>query len=136
MLCETRCCEKAGKPRAHQDRRQQILRKGLSPLATTISTPGSAPVIAGLRLRAGRANSAKGAGRMVAQAISTARAITADTTILVRGDSAFGSRAVVGTCIRHGAQFSVAMARNSAIDKAIAAIGEDAWTRCAIRVRL
>src|SRR6478672_3476141 len=103
---------------------KQVLRKGLSPLATTISTAGSAPVIAGLRLRAGRANSAKGAARMVAQAISTARAISADTTILVRGDSAFGSRAVVGTCIRHGAQFSVAMARNSAIDKAIAAIGD------------
>ena len=81
-------------------------------------------MIAGPRLRAGRANSAKGAARMVAQPISTARAISADTTILVRGDSAFGSRAVVGTCIRHGAQFSVAMARNSAIDKAIAAIGD------------
>ncbi len=107
---------------------KQILRKGLSPLATTISTAGSAPVIAGLRLRAGRANSAKGAARMVAQAISTARAISAHTTILVRGDSAFGSRAVVGACIRHGAQFSVAMARNSAIDKAIAAIGDHGWT--------
>lgn len=47
----------------------QILRKGLSPLATTIST---------------------------------ARAISADTTVMVRGDSAFGSRAVVGTCQRHG----------------------------------
>src|SRR6476646_485304 len=85
---------------------------------------GSAPLIAGLRLRAGRANSAKGAARMLAQAIRTARAISADTTILVRGDSAFGSRAVVGTCIRHRAQFSVAMARNSAIDKTIAAIGD------------
>jgi hypothetical protein len=36
---------------------KQILRKGLSPLATTISTTGAAPVIAGMRLRAGRANS-------------------------------------------------------------------------------
>ena len=85
-------------------------------------------MIAGLRLRAGRANSAKGAARMLAQAIRTARAISADTTILVRGDSAFGSRAVMGTCLRHGAQFSVATARNSAIDKAIAAIGDHAWT--------
>jgi hypothetical protein len=107
---------------------KQILRKGLSPLATTISTPGCAPVIAGLRLRAGRANSGKGAARMVAQAIGTARAISADTAILVRGDSAYGNRTVVGTCRRHGAQFSVAMARNSAIDKAIAAIDENAWT--------
>jgi hypothetical protein len=40
-----------------------FLRKGLSPLATTISTASSAPVIAGLRLRAGKTGSAKGAGR-------------------------------------------------------------------------
>ncbi len=38
---------------------KQILRKGLSPLVTTISTPGSASVIAGMRLRAGNANSVK-----------------------------------------------------------------------------
>jgi hypothetical protein len=63
-----------------------ILRKGLSPLATTISTPGSAPVIAGMRLRAGKTNSGKGAGRMVAQAIGTARAAGASGQILVRGD--------------------------------------------------
>ena len=43
---------------------KQILRKGLSPLATTISTPGAAPVIAGMRLRAGRANSGRGAARL------------------------------------------------------------------------
>ena len=79
---------------------KQILRKGLSPLATTISTPGSAPVIAGLRLRAGRANSGKGAGRMVAQAIVTARAAGASGQILVRGDSAYGNRAVVRACVR------------------------------------
>src|SRR6185312_2493529 len=38
---------------------KQILRKGLSALATTFSTPGSAPVIAGPRLGAGRANSGR-----------------------------------------------------------------------------
>ena len=74
---------------------KQILRKGLSPLATTISTAGAAPVIAGMRLRAGRANSGTGAGRMVAQAIGTARAAGASGPILVRGDSAYGTRAVV-----------------------------------------
>jgi hypothetical protein len=41
---------------------KQILRKGLSALATTISTPGSAPVIAGPWLRAGRANSGRVSG--------------------------------------------------------------------------
>jgi hypothetical protein len=75
---------------------KQVLRKGLSPLVTTISTQGGAPVIAGMRLRAGRSGLGKGAARMVAQGIATARAAGITGTILVRGDSAFGSRAVVG----------------------------------------
>jgi hypothetical protein len=81
-----------------------------------------------MRLRAGKTGSGKGAGRMVAQAIGTVRAVNAHATILVRGDSMYGSRAVVGTCVRHGAQFSLAMTRNAAIERAIAAIPEAAWT--------
>jgi hypothetical protein len=107
---------------------KQILRKGLSPLATTISTAGSAPVISGMRLRAGRTGSAKGAGRMVAQAINTARAAGASGPILVRGDSAYGNRAVVRTCQRAGTQFSLVMTRNPAVDRAINAIDETSWT--------
>jgi hypothetical protein len=107
---------------------KQILHKGLSPLATTISTAGSAPVIAGMRLRAGKTGSAKGAGRMVAQAISTARAAGARGQILVRGDSAYGNRAVVRTCLRAGVGFSLVMIRNPAVERALAAIDESAWT--------
>ena len=70
---------------------KQVLRKGLSPLATTISTERCAPVIAGMRLRAGKTGSGKGAGRMVAQAIVTARAAGASGKILVRGDSALAA---------------------------------------------
>jgi hypothetical protein len=33
---------------------RQVLRRGLSPLATTISTEHGAPVVAGIRLRAGK----------------------------------------------------------------------------------
>jgi Transposase DDE domain group 1 len=107
---------------------KQILRKGLSPLATTISTASSAPVIAGMRLRAGRANSSKGAGRMVAQAIGTARAAGASGPILVRGDSAYGSRPVIRACLRARAQFSLVMTRNPAVERALAAIDENSWT--------
>jgi hypothetical protein len=107
---------------------KQILRKGLSPLATTISTAGSAPVIAGMRLRAGKTGSAKGAGRMVAQAIGTARAAGASGPILVRGDSAYGSRTVVRACRRGRAKFSLVMTRNPAIQRAITGIDEHAWT--------
>jgi hypothetical protein len=64
---------------------------------------------------------------MVAQAIGTARAAGASGKILLRGDSAFGSRKVVAACVRHGAQFSLVMTRNTAIDRAIATIDEAAW---------
>jgi hypothetical protein len=106
---------------------KQVLRKGLSPLATTISTAASAPIIAGMRLRAGKTGSGKGAGRMIAQAIATARAAGAKGQILVRGDSAYGSRAVVKACRRAGVGFSLVWTKNTAIERAIAAIGDDAW---------
>ena len=49
----------SGEPGTGQIARKQILRKGLSPLVTTISTRTSAPVITGARLRAGKTNSGK-----------------------------------------------------------------------------
>jgi hypothetical protein len=42
-------------------------------------------VLAGMRLQAGKTGSGKGAGRMIAQAIATARAAGASGKILVRG---------------------------------------------------
>jgi hypothetical protein len=107
---------------------KQILRKGLSPLITTISTSDGAPVVAGIRLRAGRAGSGKGAASMAADAIRTARAAGATGEILVRGDSAYGNNTVVNACLRAGARFSLVLTKNSAVARAIAAIGEDAWT--------
>jgi hypothetical protein len=107
---------------------KQILRKGLSPLATTLSTEQAAPVITGMRLRAGSAGSGRGAGRMVAQAIATARAAGASDKILVRGDSAYGTRAVVRACRRGNAEFSLVMTKNRAITRAIGSIPDTAWT--------
>jgi len=107
---------------------KQVLRKGLSPLATTICTEHGAPVVAGIRLRAGRAGSAKGAASMVTDAIRTARAAGATGEILVRGDSAYGNSAVVNACLRAGARFSFVLTKNKAVNRAIATIAEDAWT--------
>jgi hypothetical protein len=107
---------------------RQVLRKGLSPLITTISTETGAPVIAGIRLRAGKAGSGRGAAKMVTEAIGCAREAGATGQILVRGDSAYGNSAVVAACQRAGARFSLVITRNRAVDKAIAAISDDAWT--------
>lgn len=73
---------------------KQVLRKGLSPLATTISTAHGAPMLAGIRLRAGRAGSGKGAASMVRDAVLVARTAGASGEVLVRGDSAYGNSAV------------------------------------------
>jgi DNA-binding beta-propeller fold protein YncE len=107
---------------------KQVLRRGLSPLAATISTAEGAPVVAGIRLRAGKAGSGRGAASMVTEAINTARATGACGQILVRGDSAYGNSAVVGACRRGGARFSVVLTQNRAVTRAIATIGDDAWT--------
>ncbi len=107
---------------------KQVLRRGLSPLATTISTPAAAPMIAGIRLRAGRAGSGKGAASMVTQAIRTARAAGATGKVLVRGDSAYGSEPVISAVLRETADFSLVLAKNSAVRRAIDTISEQDWT--------
>jgi hypothetical protein len=85
-------------------------------------------VVAGVRLRAGKAGSGKHAASMVAEAIAVARAAGATGEILVRGDSAYGNSAVVATCAKARVRFSVVLTKNSAVNAAIAAIGDDAWT--------
>ncbi|BBY57197.1 IS1380 family transposase [Mycolicibacterium sarraceniae] len=107
---------------------RQILRKGLSPLITTISAQTAAPVIAGARLRAGKTNSGKGAARMIAQAVATARATGITGDILVRGDSAYGNGVVVAACRRAGARFSLVLTKNRTVAAAIATIDDGAWT--------
>ncbi|MGO4647395.1 IS1380 family transposase [Nocardia sp. 2YAB30] len=108
---------------------KQVLRKGLSPLVTILGTDLAAPVIAGMRLRAGKTGSGKGAGSMVTAAIGTARKAAATGTIVVRGDSSYGTRKVVRAALRGGAQFSLVMTQNSAVKKAIDSIPDDhEWT--------
>jgi Transposase DDE domain group 1 len=104
-----------------------VLRRGLSPLATTLSTEQGAPVLAGIRLRAGKAGSGKGAASMVREAIRTARGAGASGEILVRGDSAYGNSAVVAACVKAKVGFSVVLTKNAAVNAAIGSIPENAW---------
>jgi DDE family transposase len=106
---------------------KQVLRKGLSPLATTISTERGAPVVAGIRLRAGKTGSGKGAASMLTEAIRTARVAGAVGQILVRGDSAYGNSVIVYACRTAGARFSVVLAKDPAVSRAIASIPDHAW---------
>ena len=63
--------------------------KGLNALLATVSTAGSAPVIAAQRLRKGAANSARGAGKLVTEALAAIRKIGPGAKVLLRADSAF-----------------------------------------------
>jgi hypothetical protein len=102
--------------------------KGLNALIATVSTPLAAPVICATRLRKGSTNSARGAHRLVADAIAAAKAAGATGTIVVRADSAFYGYPVVAAARRAGARFSVTARMTPAVAGAIAAIGDDAWT--------
>jgi DDE family transposase len=107
--------------------------KGLNALLATISTPIAAPVIAGSRLRKGAVNSARGAGKLLTEALTTARACGAggphgDGLVIARADSAFYNHAVVAAARRGGAYFSITARMDAAVKKAIAGIEEDAWT--------
>jgi hypothetical protein len=102
--------------------------KGLNALLAALSTPGSAPVIVATRLRKGSANSARGAARLVADALRTSRACGADGLLVVRADSAFYGRDVVAAIRRAKARFSITARQDVAVKRAIAAIADDAWT--------
>lgn len=102
--------------------------KGLNALLAVVSTPGSAPVIAAARLRKGSTNSAKGAARLVTDALVTAAAAGATGVRVMRADSAFYSRDVIAAVGRQQACFSITARQDSAIRRAITSISQDAWT--------
>jgi hypothetical protein len=102
--------------------------KGLNALLATVSTPLAAPVIAASRLRKGSVNSARGAGKLVAEALRTVRACGAGGgLVIMRADSAYYGHDVVAAARRGGAHFSITARMNAAVVKAIASIDEAAW---------
>jgi hypothetical protein len=102
--------------------------KGLNALLATVSSASAAPVIVATRLRKGSANSARGAARLVADAIKTTRSAGAAGLVVLRADSAYYGGEVIAAARRHGVHFSITARKDRAITAAIAGIGEDAWT--------
>jgi len=102
--------------------------KGLNALIAVVSTPSSAPVIAAARLRKGSTNSVKGAHRLVADALVTAKAAGATGLRVLRADSAFYAYDVIAACRRNKTRFSITARLDPAVRKAIATIDPDAWT--------
>ena len=81
--------------------------KGLNALLAVVSTSCSAPLIAAARLRKGSTNSARGAAKLLTDALATVRHCGAIGTVLVRADSAYYGHDIVAAARRAGARFSV-----------------------------
>ena len=103
--------------------------KGLNALLATVSSASSAPVIVATRLRKGSVNSARGAARLVADAIKTSRAAGVSGLVVLRADSAYYGADVIAAARRHRTHFSITARKDRAVTAAIASISQDAWTR-------
>lgn len=102
--------------------------RGLNAQLACVSTPVAAPVIAAARLRRGNTASGKGGGRLLTQAVTTARRAGVTGRVLVRADSAYYHHDFIAAAVRARAWFSVTARMNKAVTAAIARIPEDAWT--------
>jgi hypothetical protein len=102
-------------------------KKTLHPLLATICTPLARPVIAGIRMRNGRAADVRGAAGFVAEALATAKESGATGTVILRADSKFYTADVVAAAQRAGAHVSLTTGSNPSVDAAIAAFTGE-WT--------
>jgi hypothetical protein len=100
--------------------------RGLNALLATATTTDAAPVVVAQRLRKGSCGSPRGAKRLVADALKTTGALT-DARPLVRADSAFYGRGLVGAAVRAGADVSVTVRMDPKVKAAITTIGDQAW---------
>jgi hypothetical protein len=101
--------------------------RGLNALLAAVSTKDTAPVIAAQRLRKGAANSARGANRLVTDALSTLKRVHTGGRVLCRFDSAFYGHAAVSAALSGGAGVSVTVRMDPAVKRAIAGIPDTAW---------
>ena len=80
------------------------------------------------RLRKGSTSSARGAKRVVSDALAVLRRMPGARRVLVRADAAYYSHAVVSAAQQAGADVSVTVRMNPSIRHAIESISGDAWT--------
>ena len=79
-------------------------------------------MIAATRLRRGAANSVCGAGKLLADALATARRADATGLVIVRADSAFYGYDIIDTCRRAGARFSITARQTASVTRVITTI--------------
>jgi DDE family transposase len=117
-------CEVHGK--AKQGASYGYTRKlGYHPLLATRADTGE---LLHARQRTGKANTARGMPRFVDETIGRVRRAGAAGELIFRADSGFWSAATIGRLRAHHTRFSITVRQTKPVRRAIAAIGEDAWT--------
>jgi hypothetical protein len=102
--------------------------RGLNYLGACLSSPVSAPVITGTRLRGGNADTRKNATSFVRKNLTTAREQCGATgRLLVRMDSGYYVGEILAVIREAGAWFSVTAPQNPSVRAAIATVPDTAW---------
>jgi hypothetical protein len=98
--------------------------RGYHPQFATCASTG---MVLFSRLRGGSAGAARGAKSFLTETVSRTRDAGATGQLTIRADSAFYSRAVLGTAVKLGVEFSVTARQDKKIRTAIESIEEAAW---------
>ncbi len=98
--------------------------RGYHPQFATCASTG---MVLFSRLRGGSAGASRGAKSFLTETVSRVRDAGATGQLTVRADSAFYSRAMLATAVKHGVLFSVTARQDKKIRAAIGAIDEAAW---------
>ena len=103
--------------------------RGLNALLATATTEASAPIIVGQRLRKGNTYSAKGADKLISDALAAVNRVPGQQApVVVRADSAYYNSKVAKAALNNGAQLSVTVKMLSTVKEKIREIPEGAWT--------
>ena len=98
--------------------------RGYHPLLASRSGTGEALHV---RLRKGQAGSGRGALRFCQELIARVRRAGADGEILIRADSAFWNKKVLGYLADRGCRYSIGVTMHKVVVEQIAKIPEHAW---------
>ena len=104
--------------------------RGVNMLLAVASTTASPPVIVANRLRKGAANSARGAKKMVDDALAQTKRLPGvqGKHLVLSADSAYYTTDVAWAGLKAGADISITIRITPVVAKAISAISDHAWT--------
>ena len=100
-------------------------KRGYHPLLAVAAGTGDVLMV---RLREGRANTARGAAHFLRETVSRVRYAGASGQLTVRADSGFYPHALVAVCRKMDVRFSITIRQSASLRSLIEAIPEQDWT--------